>query len=293
MLIYNLKIAYRNLVKNKGYSFINILGLSIGMAASLLILQYVQFELSYDDFHQNRDNIYRVELEYIRNGVQIYDSAENFAGAGTALKQELNEVIDATRLYYAGRKYNCIVTYSPPGGAPISFKEKKLYYADANFLKMFSFPLLKGSVESVLSEPNTMIISELTAKKYFGDEDPVGKTLEMRDNVQNKETCIITGVFKNVPQNSHLQIDLLLSFKTLHGRNGGIERYENSWYGRDNFYTYILLQPGSNPNDLEEKFPAIIDKYKPRLKEVDENNKRIRITFSLFNPLQIFIYTQI
>lgn len=271
MLRNYLIVAFRNLLRNKVFSIINIVGLAIAMASSIMIFKYCYYELSYDSFHSNAANIYRVQTDYIRNGEKIFDSAENFSGVGAALKDELPAVEEYARLYNAGAKYNCTFGYQDH-----KFTESGFYYADDSFLSMFSFPLLAGNIKNALSEPNTAVITESAAKKYFGSINPLGKALTMIDNANHRDACTITAVIKDVPSNSHLKFDVLFSYKTLYVRHGGIDRFENSWGGRDNFYTFIKIQSGVDVDDVSKHFPKIIDKYKPSYTEVDGQGKRIR-----------------
>lgn len=282
----HIKIALRTILKARAFSLINIAGLAIGMATFLLILQYVNFELSYDAFHANSDRIYRVKTNYIRNSELIYDSADNFAGVGPALKRELNEVRDFVRLYNAGAKFNCVITYAAAQEEPVHFNEKKLFFADASFFTVFSYPLLAGEPATALTQPNTAVVSESTAKKYFGADDPLGKIIQLNDDAGHEESFTITGVFRDGPENSYLQFNILLSYKTLHGRTRGVERYENSWAGRDNFLTYIELESGTPPEEMQAKLPAIIDKYKPTYTENDAQGERIRSNTFVLQPLR-------
>ncbi len=285
MLKNYLKIAIRNLLKHKAYSFINVFGLAIGMTAFLLILHYVWFELSYDRFHANHQNIYRVKTDYVRAGELIFDAADNFPGVGPALKRELSEVVDYTRLYNAGAKFNCVVTYQDAPAGLMKFREKKLFFADASLFTLFSFRLLKGDPKSALAEPNRIVLSESAAKRYFGMEEPIGKRLQLNDEAGHEEACVVSGVFKEVPANSHLKFDVVISYKTLHGRDDGVKRYENYWQGRDNFLTYILLTPGTDPKSVEAKLPALIDKYKPDITAVNERGERLRRHTFVLQPL--------
>ena len=291
-------IAIRTLWRSKVFSLINIFGLSLGIAACLFLLEYIAFENSYDNFHSKRDRIYRVTTNYIRNHELIFDVADNFSGVGSALKKEIPEVMEYARLYNEGAKHKPVISFRDRNISK-EFKEDKVFFADASFLQIFDFPLSKGARETALSAPNQVLISETKAKQYFGLENPIGKVLQL-NNVRNEEHfCKVTGVFKDVPLNSHLQFHFLFSFPTLHTRQGvdglsGVERFEQSWSGRDNFYTYILLAQGSNPEFIASKFPAIIDKYKPGYTEVDSTGNRIRSnTFNLQMLEDIHLYSQL
>ncbi|MCP5102087.1 MAG: ABC transporter permease [bacterium] len=249
------KIMLRNLYKNKLFSLINLAGLAVGMAAFLLIFLYVNSELSYDGFHKNADRIYRVRNDRIYKN--IHDkSAGCPPGLGPALKKEFPEVIDSARLYNLGYMgANTIVSY-PEGNQ--TFNQGKLFFADASFLKIFSFPMLKGSPQSALIQPNTAVIAQSTAKKYFGNENPMGKVISVTGSY-GKQIYKITGVFKDVPENSHVKFEFLLSYKTLTGLRPMAKNYLTGWNA---FNTYILLSPTADPTALEAKFPGLIAKHK-------------------------------
>ena len=146
-------------------------------------------------------------------------------------------------------------------------KQRKFLYADASLLKMFSYEMVHGNRETALEEPFTIAISESMAKKYFGDEDPMGKILRLEDDDFNDEPCRVTGVFEDHPTNTHLKFDVLISFPTIYGRfDGALQRYKTGW-GRKDYYTYVQLAPGTDPRILEQKFPDLVSKFKPELAE--------------------------
>jgi putative ABC transport system permease protein len=255
----HLKTAFRNLWKKKGFSFLNLLGLALGIVAFLLILQFVTFELSYDGFHENKDDIYRVQLDQYRNGELIFASSENYPGVGPVLTRDLPEVLSYTRLYNLGSKNNMVVTWDDAPGEPISFKQRKLLYADSSFLTFFSYPILEGDPVTALSQPFNMVITESTAKKYFGEESAIGKMLHMKDDDYNDELCKVTAVVADMPDNTHLKFDVLISYKTLYTRGDWAPgRYNTSWRRKD-MYSYIQVAKGVDPSVLEQKFPAIVE----------------------------------
>lgn len=276
MLQNYLTAAFRNLLKRKGFSLINILGLSLGITAFFLILQYVSFEWSYDQYHENKEDIYRVQLDQYQNGELLFKSAENYPALGPALQEEFPEVLHFTRLYNLGAKNNMIVSYEENPTAPVQFKHKRLLYADETFFPMFSYQLLAGDEKTALEAPFKMAITESYAKKYFGDmplNEVIGKMLHMQDDDFNDELCEVTAVVKDPSANSHLKFDILISYSTLYARYEGSdrarERYDRAWWRKD-MYTYIQVKPGTDPNDLASKFPTIIEKYNP---ELAENNR--------------------
>ena len=251
------KIAWRNLTKNKTFSVINIGGLAIGIASALLLLSYVSFQFSYDNFHAKGRNIYRLNLDFYQNNKLVFQSAENYSALGPALKRDYPEVIDVARLYNMGYKNNCVFTYNNS-----YFRETKFLYADASFLTMFSFPFSQGDPGSALSQPYTAVISESTSDKIFGNQNAIGKFIKMDDDDRNSELCKITGVFKDVPENSHIKFNILISYTTLYHRGDGIKRFENTWDRKD-FYTYVLLRPGTDPKLFQAKFPSFISRHIP------------------------------
>lgn len=244
MLKNYLLITIRAISRRKGFSILNVLGLAIGLSASLLILQYVKDELSYDDFHTNADRIYRVRFDAYRNGQKIFECASSFPRVGPMMKADFPEVEETTRLYvrYGGG----VVRYED-----ISIKEDNLFQAEQSFFTIFSYPLVSG--EAKLDQPNTAIIEEETARKYFGTEAPIGKRIRFGD----REEYEITGVMQS-PENSHLKFSFLFSYPTLVTLYG--EQFNNAW-GWYDFFNYVLLKPGHDARELEAKLPAFIDKY--------------------------------
>ncbi|MGD8777488.1 MAG: ABC transporter permease [Ignavibacteria bacterium] len=249
-LVWNyVKAAFRNFKYSKGNTLINIIGLALGISVFFLIIQYVTFELSYDSFHENADRIYRV-----RNDRIYSDRHDKSAGCPPAvaptLKKDFPEVLESARL--RGVNLTFIDT-----DKKISENLEKVFHAEPSFLKIFSFPLLKGSAESVLEEPYTLIISSSLSQKYFGDENPVNKTITLAGE-KGKHDYKIKAVFEDVPQNSHVKFNILISYKTLIAQESQAEYY----WGWNAFNTYILLAPGTNPKTLEAKFPAMVEKHK-------------------------------
>jgi len=265
--------ALRNLTKTKFFSFLNILGLAVGMTVFMLIVQYVTFERSYEDFVPNRQNIYRVGLQAYRDNTLILNGAENYPAVGPAMKKEVPGVVNYARLYNMGYKNNVIVVNENAHPAPISFKQEKFLYADSAFLPMMGYPMVEGDAATALGEPNTAVISDKYARMYFGSESALGKTLRMRDDDFNDETVKVTGVFKTLPTNTHLKFDVLFSYKTLYTRGEFAQgRYNQNW-GRADMYTFVQLQPGVSPTAIEARLPGIVSKYKPQLAAAHESEK--------------------
>ncbi|MEE9464713.1 MAG: ABC transporter permease [Candidatus Neomarinimicrobiota bacterium] len=235
MFRHYLIIALRHLRRNKTYSFINIAGLVLALSTCIVIYLYVYFENSYDTFNDNIDNIYRLKnVRYYASGTD--SSAGTVALLGPTLKETLPEVIDFTRV----RKISCLVTYND-----IIFREANIFWVDSSFLRMFSFPITSGDAENALSDRYRAVLTKSTAQKYFGNEDPIGETIRF-DNTD----FIITGIADDVPPNSHIKFDFLLSFVT----------QLNDWFcwPCNNNNTYVQVSPGTNRSILESKFPSIV-----------------------------------
>lgn len=234
-----LKIAVRNIIKHKGASFLNVMGLSIGIAACILIFLYVQFELSYDRYHTNSDRIHRIGLEIPELDIQIPTASAPLA---KALVTEFPEIESAVRIRNIDES---IVRLNDKG-----FLEKKIIWADPQIFDVFSFDFLLGDPKEALIDPFSVVISESTARKYFGREDSFGKILTCNIHARDLE-MVITGVYKDMPPNSHFSADLMVPFDTQEKIFDGILTWGNNAY-----YTYILLHTGADPNILEAKFAS-------------------------------------
>ena len=230
------KIALRNLLSKKGFSLINILGLSIGMTCCLLIFQYVAFEYSFDRFHQNKSTLYRVLQAYARSGEEL-ERGHSFTAQSLApaLSGGVPEILEVTRVHSDDA---IVSTHARPDRV---FEEDKILYTDPGFLKMFTFPLVSGNTEAVL-EPGTALITEAAAHKYFGTENPEGQILYITGAVE--KSYRITGVLQDVPTNSHLQFHVLLPMDNLLRGERYASEPEGGW-SWNNFSTYVQLhQPG-------------------------------------------------
>ena len=248
-LLFNyLKVARRNIFRQKGYSFINIIGLALGISIFFLIIQYVSFELSYDRFHKNADLIYRV-----RNDRVYSDKHDKSAGCPPALapllEKEFPEIIESARLKGTSAVYIDDENKTVQG-------IEKIYFAEKSFLKIFSFPMLEGSSESALEEPNSVVISKNIAQKYFADKSPVNKIITLVTEY-GKQSFKVTGLLDDIPQNSHIKFDVLISYKTL----AAYDKRADYYVGWNAFNTYILLAPGASPKVLEAKLPDLVRKY--------------------------------
>ncbi len=241
MLKNYLKTSWRALSKNKAFTVINILGLTIGMVAFMLISLYVQNEYNYDQFHTQKDNIYRLKQNRYNKGELTTEWAAGCTGVGPALADNFPEVKEFVRM----TKSSALIAYEDK-----VFKEDHAYYTNSAFFKVFSIPIISGDT-SVLSKAYNMMISASTAKKYFGEEDPVGKTIR-HNGVRDYH---IAGVYKDIPVNSHISADMLFSFETFVDLSGEESRTTWDW---DGFYTYLLLEEGTDYKDFEAKIPEFV-----------------------------------
>jgi len=248
MLKNYLKIALRNLLRNKTFSFINIFGLAIGLAACLIIVQYVSFELSYDDFHPDVENTYRLRLDRTRNG-KLDKSSGTAPGMGVVLKENLPEVKNFLRLKNMDYMTNTL-QYEDN-----TFNQENLFFADSSFFSFFNFPVVKEIGKHQFQEPNTAYLTQTIASKLFGKEDPVGKVFSL-SNEYGKSSYKILGVIKDLPKNTHLKIDVLLSYASLIN----IDPSAKETLGWNSFHTYIKLQPGVSPKTLEAKANSLARK---------------------------------
>jgi putative ABC transport system permease protein len=263
-----LKITIRNLTKHKIYSIINILGLAIGMCAFVLLFQYVNFELSYDAFHENADHIYRIRNDRVYSDVND-KSAGCPPAVGPTIKKEFPEVIESARIYNIDWA-NTVVTYiaennsdKNSSGNIVTFNQEKVFFTEPSFLEIFSFPFIQGNPKSALDNPNSAVISKSSAKKYFGNEDPFGKNFILTHGNFGEMNFKITGVFKDVPENSHIKFEFLLSLQTLDDFDNN---NANNW-GWNAFNTFVLLSHKADPSLLESKFPQMVKKYDGPSKE--------------------------
>lgn len=250
MLKNYLKVALRNLQNKPGYSFINIFGLTIGLTCCLVIFQYVAFEYSFDDFHKNESELYRVTSGMAESGEELRaGGAFTPQGMGPAFAQSIPGIRRYTRLHPAYEP----ALVSNPEQPEMVFEEEDIFYADPAFLEMFSFPIVAGSPENVL-EPGTILLSESTAQKYFGDENPIGKNLEVTGLTE--KSYRVTGVFRDVPANSHLQFEILLPVEDLLRNEQYIDEPKGGW-SFNNFLTYIQLHPSADRAVVNQKMTDV------------------------------------
>ena len=236
------KVAWRNLVKNKTYSAINIAGLAIGLSCFLLIALYVLDELSYDRFYANSDRICRINTDIRFGGSDLHIPVASDP-MGATLKNDYPQVEEYTRLFNNGNKQ------IKKGNEYLN--EFNVIHADSTFFTVFTLPVIAGDTRTALNEPNTVVITESAAKKYFGTADAVGKTLETTDN--NNSVYKVTAVIKDMQRNSHFHFDFIFSMKNV--------QYQWGNFLSNNFYTYLLFRKGTDYKSFEKNFSAVLLKY--------------------------------
>ncbi|HEV2148331.1 MAG TPA: ABC transporter permease [Longimicrobiaceae bacterium] len=242
MLTSYLKIALRNLRQHRAYYAINLLGLTLGVASFLLILLFVYQELSYDRHHERADRIYRVASEAVTGG-KVLRMATTPTPAAPRLQADFPEVQEAARIWFSLPE----VEVERDGER---FFEKRVFWADSSALRIFTFPFVRGNPATALSQPNSLVLTESTARKYFGSADPIGKTLTFN----GRKEYHVTGVVEDVPPNSHFEFDFLGSFSSL-------KMSQSEEWLSFNLYTYVLLPEGGDPQALQAKLPGFVEKY--------------------------------
>ncbi|MFZ2053503.1 MAG: ABC transporter permease [Candidatus Aminicenantales bacterium] len=259
MLKNYLKVVLRSIRRQAGYSFINIAGLAIGMACCLLITLWVFDELSYDRFHENAPNLYRVEENQFYSG-RVYHVTVTPFPLAPVLKEEIPEIVEATRVVYSG---GLLIRFGER-----SFYEDRVWAVDPSFLRMFSFPLVKGDAATALSDPSSVVLTEDAARKYFGDDEPLGRVVSVNNELELK----VTGIAKKVPLNSTIRFDMLFPYDLLKARGR-----TNEEFGSNSIGTYVELQPGAS-------LPAVNGKIRDFIKKRAEGS---------VTELELFPYTKI
>jgi len=247
MIISYLKGFFRSLWRNKIYSLINILGLAIGIASCLLILSYVYHEIDYDKHHKNADNLYRVYFKGQMGGNYL-EVATTGGSMGRILFDELPEVTNHTRLLHIPR--SVLISYNDK-----NFYQEHIIYADSTFFDLFGYDFLRGDPQTALSESHSVVLTEKTANKYFGDEDPMGKMLEWNKDKNYR----VVGIIENPKNSSHINFEMLVSHVTLYD-HPVYSRYIDELFSFMTF-NYVELEPGTDVSEMNEKIAGIIEKY--------------------------------
>ncbi|MEQ8927743.1 MAG: ABC transporter permease, partial [Fulvivirga sp.] len=268
-----LKYIIRICNYRKAYTILNLCGLSIGFTAFILIYNYVDFERSYDLFNPHVDNVYRVENTLLRQNEIIIESAEGLAALGEYSLKNYSEVKDYVKIYNVGAKNNNSITVG--GSENKTFLEKKLFFATASFPKMFALKFLEGNGD--LSKPNQVIISKSIALKYFGSKEEVlGESIDFRDDDGRSNELIISGVFEDYRRDSHLDFELVISFKTIITDDQSHERFENAWR-RFDFLNYLELANDANVQSLENQ----LSEYATQMAGLNDDDRGYEYVFSL------------
>ena len=266
MLKNYIKIALRNIKRHKGQSFINIVGLAVGMAVFILIALFVYHETSFDMYHEHADRIYRVIQQ--RKGNMI-SSESTYAttppALAPALMDEFPEVFLATRI---GPLSKILVNYGERG-----FVEDKIYCIEPETFRIFTIPFVKGDSKTALNDPFSIVLSERSAKKYFGNDNPIGRILTLREKTDFK----VTGVFRNMPDNSHFIMDVVIPFRTYFLFKFGLAAI-TEWSNYGSFYAYCLLQEVADPIQVEQKLPDFLNRTKYQVYPTDD---RLKDSYSL------------
>lgn len=269
-----LKIAWRNLFKHKVFSFINIIGLALGMASCLLILQYVRIERSYDTFQKDGERIFRLKQNRYDQGKLTTEWAAGTAGIAQLVKNEIPEVEAVTKM----TRSRAVTSYKD-----VVVREDKMFYVYDNFLEFFSCKVIKGDPKTALKDLLSIVLTESAAKKYFGNEDPMGKFIDLNNKVTG--SFKVTAVIADPPPNTHFKYDVLLSFsKFIKNTNPGAE----TSFGWDGFYTYVRLKPGADLKAVENKMDKLAMK---KLMEEREGSTQEKIEFKLQPLKDIHLYS--
>lgn len=258
MLFNYLKIAFRNIHRHTSYSLINILGLALGVSCCILIFTLVTYHLSFDNFHSDSDRIYRIVTEQHRDQLSYTSSVPNPLGKVFREDYAFSEKV--------GRicTFDELIISFDQGKERQKFKEREVAFAETEFFEIFNYPLAVGNFQTALQKPNTAIITEKMAKKYFGDENPVGKTIRLEENLEFE----ITGVLHNLPENSDRKTEIYLAY-------GSLKDY-NEWFGSDDSWggissqmqCFVKLNPNVTVSEVEAVFPAYVKKFRPTSKNI-------------------------
>ncbi len=243
MFKHYLLLAWRNIIRQKFYSLILISGFAIGLAASIILFMYVADELSYDSFHEKKDRIFLVGVENESENEESY-SGWTTPPTGPALQEYFPEIETNARICFWFDEV--MVTNNET-----QYVENKIIGADSTIFDVFDIPFVIGNPETALVEPNAIVLTEAAAKKYFGDENSIGKALQFDEFFNN---CVVTGIVKDYPDNSHFDFEILLSLKSLQTINFN---FNDSW-DNHTFSTYVLLNEHADPFTVESKFPSFL-----------------------------------
>lgn len=257
----------------------NILGLAIGLVTCFFIFQYTHFEKSYERHNKNAENVYRIPMEYYRSSGSDHIQATNHPAVGPAMKANFPEVVSFARLIPTKVMLaTSTMSRIEDDVTKSSFNEKRIFLADAAIFRIFPTPFVYGSDSTALNQISSIVLSESKAKKYFGTENPMGKPMLLNGGFP----VTVTGVFKDIPENSHLKFDMLISFPD--------EKFHADNWNWPEFYTYVMLAPGTNAKKLEAKFPAFADRYLGS--EMKRHNVKNRFSLQPIKSIHLSSYYQ-
>src|SRR5215212_4519721 len=252
------KIAWRNMKKNKVFSFINILGLSVGLSCCLLIAIYLYHEFSYDTYHKNINKLYQLGTTFIKDGKG--SKTPNTPGPiAAAMKQEFPEIAETARMMMLFGDDKTLLQYRQDKAEPKSFYETKGYLADPTIFKLFDYKFVEGDAATALANPKSIVLSEEIARKLFGNQPALNRVIHINSNTNGEYDYKVTGVYNPSFTPSHIDARFFVSMK-----GGDMEQFMNQQVdmaSNNMFSTYFLLKPGADPKKLEAKFPAFVDKY--------------------------------
>jgi len=285
-------MAFRNLKKHRTYTLINVFGLALGLSATILILLYLQFEISYDRFHENADSIYRVCIRHLREGMSEGETHVYTPPIGPDMKKDFPEVEDFVRMSTLRVAYLNVDNKA--------FKVDRIRYASPSLFEVFSFKLKSGNSRTALVDPFSIVLSEQTSERIFGSKDPIGETIQ----IGPEDLYKVTGIVENPPSNSSIQFNALISFETLYARP--IMRMD--WNGGNQIITYVKLRENATASSVEEKFPDFLwrninqriaqygwknEAYLQPLKKIhfyyDQSSRTALVNFYTFSAVAIFI----
>jgi len=247
MSVITFKSSIRGILKHRGHSTINILGLSVGIACAVIVLLYVRYELSYDRYHEHYKTIYRIANRQPGN---MYMGTEVVGIVPGTMKDALIQDIPEIEIASKFTTRPAIFEYKQ-----VKIREKGFLFADPDFIRLFTFPVMSGDLEACLKEPFSLFVTEETAHRYFGQENPVGKVIK----ADNKYEYTVKGIIRDIPENSHFQFDFITGFESLYSIRGGKEKTDR--WNNFSFSTYVKLRDGIDPMDAQNKLKSIVSTY--------------------------------
>ncbi len=273
---YSLKIAVRNIINKRSFTIINVTGLSIGLTVFFLLYLYVAYENSYDGFLSNSQNTYRVQLELFQDGKQQFNKATSTYSVDPLMKEKM-----ATVTQYARAGFEKCLVYRDD----IKYNDQELFWVDSTFIDVIGIEMLQGDAKTALIVPYSAVLSDKQAKIYFGDEDPIGKIIFINEHLR----FTIKGIFKALPENSHLNFKLLLSLSTGNVLWPGWGSNNKTWSGYQWLYTYINLTPGSDTKIIENQLAQFVSEQLPN--SLKAKNQEFR--FHLQSVTDIHLHSQL